>query len=247
MILEEALAALDGAGSVPDAKAAIWAFAAALGMPKVAWSPDVSRPVFSAAVDRFLNDSGWPPEMQDLWWNRAVMLKIPLYIRCRTHSLPFAVNVSSIPASAAAEIHRMGDLVNHLGITSFITVPVHLPRGRVAMLAFGGAQDGRAVQALLTQYRSALIAAGYLFAEKFAAEYELSTTEGEKGRITPREWECLRLIAQGHREAEVAELLNIKKTTVRYHIDNAVGKLGATNRSHAIAVAAQLGILGPIG
>ena len=54
------------------------------------------------------------------------------------------------------------------------------------------------------------------------------------------------LTAQGCREAEVASLIGMAQTTVRYHLDNVIRKLDASNRTHAVAIAAQLGILGPI-
>lgn len=62
-----------------------------------------------------------------------------------------------------------------------------------------------------------------------------------------REWDCLRMLAQGYREAEAAELLNISKSTLRFHIENVVRKFGCKNRTHAVAMAAQLGLLGPVG
>ena len=66
-------------------------------------------------------------------------------------------------------------------------------------------------------------------------------------QLTPREWDCLRLIAQGFRDADVARLIGISPTTARYYIDQAVRKMNAANRTHAVALAAQLGLLGPIG
>ena len=74
----------------------------------------------------------------------------------------------------------------------------------------------------------------------------LHTREEELSKLTLREWECLRLTAQGYREAEVASLIGMAQTTVRYHLDNVIRKLDASNRTHAVAIAAQLGILGPI-
>jgi DNA-binding CsgD family transcriptional regulator len=73
-----------------------------------------------------------------------------------------------------------------------------------------------------------------------AADEELS-------RLTPREWDCLRTLAQGYREAEIADVLGILKSTVRFHLNNVVRKFGCKNRTQAIALAAQLGVLGPIG
>jgi len=39
----------------------------------------------------------------------------------------------------------------------------------------------------------------------------------------------------------------LASTTVRFHLDNVARKLGASNRTHAVAIAVQLGLLGPIG
>ena len=59
----------------------------------------------------------------------------------------------------------------------------------------------------------------------------LRSSEEEQSRLTPREWECLRLTAQGCREEEVATIVGLASTTVRYHLDNVVRKLGASNRA----------------
>ena len=64
--------------------------------------------------------------------------------------------------------------------------------------------------------------------------------------LTTKEWESLRLTAQGHREAAVAAVMGIRPSTVRYHLRNVEVKLDATTRTHAVAKAAQLGLLGPI-
>jgi len=65
--------------------------------------------------------------------------------------------------------------------------------------------------------------------------------------LTPREADCLRLVAQGYRDAEIARLSGLAATTVRTHLDNVVRKFGASNRVQAVAIAAQLGLLGALG
>jgi DNA-binding CsgD family transcriptional regulator len=55
------------------------------------------------------------------------------------------------------------------------------------------------------------------------------------------------LAARGLREAEIAAQNGIRPTTVRYHLDNVVAKLGARTRAHAVAIAAQLGLVGTRG
>ncbi|MBI1406440.1 MAG: helix-turn-helix domain-containing protein [Caulobacter sp.] len=51
--------------------------------------------------------------------------------------------------------------------------------------------------------------------------------------LTPRERECLRLVARHHRSKEIARLLNISKSTVDKHIDRARERLGSVDRRAA--------------
>lgn len=62
-------------------------------------------------------------------------------------------------------------------------------------------------------------------------------------RLTLREIEVLRLIAQGHSSKEVSELLFISKRTVDFHLTNMYGKLGVVNRVQAMRAATRLGLL----
>jgi LuxR family maltose regulon positive regulatory protein len=61
--------------------------------------------------------------------------------------------------------------------------------------------------------------------------------------LTPREIEILRLIAAGLRNQEIADRLFISLPTVKRHVANAYGKLGATHRTEAIARANGLHLL----
>ncbi len=57
-------------------------------------------------------------------------------------------------------------------------------------------------------------------------------------KLTPREREVLGLLADGYRGPEIAEQLFLSLETVRTHIRNAVGKLGARTRVQAAAMVA---------
>lgn len=245
--LDEALADLETAGSFAQAQVALKKMATAIGMPVLAWSPDVARPAFDHHMDEFFRNEGWADEVLSLWWARAVMLKNPIYIRCRTTALPFVTATTEKLPNRQAELRHIGQAMRKMDIDSLITVPVHLPRGLVAMVSMGGPQTKAEACAVVAQTRSRLIAAGHLFMAVFAAHSaKISASEEELARLTPREWECLRLTAQGCREEQVASTIGLGATTVRYHLDNVVRKLGASNRTHAVALAAQLGLLGPI-
>jgi DNA-binding CsgD family transcriptional regulator len=55
--------------------------------------------------------------------------------------------------------------------------------------------------------------------------------------LTPREREIMALMAEGMTATEVAERLFISQFTVRTHVRNATGRLGARTVGHAIAIA----------
>ena len=70
-----------------------------------------------------------------------------------------------------------------------------------------------------------------------------TTPNGLAEPLTPREVEILRLVAVGMRNQEIAEQLVISVPTVKRHIANTYGKLGASHRTEAIARAHALGVL----
>ena len=61
------------------------------------------------------------------------------------------------------------------------------------------------------------------------------------GSLTEREREVLELLADGFTTAEVADRLSLSEHTVRSRVKSALGKLGARNREHAIAIAIREG------
>ena len=62
-------------------------------------------------------------------------------------------------------------------------------------------------------------------------------------RITPREREVLALVARGMTSEEVARELGVSTETVRTHVSNALERLGARTRAHAISLALREGAL----
>jgi DNA-binding NarL/FixJ family response regulator len=61
--------------------------------------------------------------------------------------------------------------------------------------------------------------------------------------LTPREIEVLTLVARGLANKEIAEQLGTASGTIKMHIQNILGKLGAADRTHAVTIAIQRGIL----
>lgn len=69
-----------------------------------------------------------------------------------------------------------------------------------------------------------------------------SSSEAEKLGLTAREIEVVRLIAQGHSNAEIAATLFVSDATVKTHINHIFSKLGARDRAQVIVKARQMGL-----
>jgi DNA-binding NarL/FixJ family response regulator len=61
--------------------------------------------------------------------------------------------------------------------------------------------------------------------------------------LTEREKEVLKLLAQGKSNKEIAAALVISERTVKFHVSAIMGKLGAGNRTEAVSIAAQKGLV----
>jgi len=61
--------------------------------------------------------------------------------------------------------------------------------------------------------------------------------------LTAREVEVLRLTAKGLRNRDVARVIGRTEETVKAHLKNIMGKLGAADRTEAVMLALQRGII----
>jgi two-component system NarL family response regulator len=61
--------------------------------------------------------------------------------------------------------------------------------------------------------------------------------------LTPREVQVLELIAEGHRNKEIAADLTISEETVHAHVRNLFSKLGVSDRTAAVTAALRRGII----
>lgn len=61
--------------------------------------------------------------------------------------------------------------------------------------------------------------------------------------LTPREIDVLQQIAGGNRNRDIADKLFISEHTVKIHIQHIMEKLGASDRTEAVAIGARRGII----
>lgn len=68
-------------------------------------------------------------------------------------------------------------------------------------------------------------------------------SEPERGELSTREVEVLRLLVAGASNKAIAAKLNLSENTVKTHISRIFDKLGVQSRAEAVAVALQHGLL----
>ncbi|HEV2172859.1 MAG TPA: response regulator transcription factor [Nitrospira sp.] len=75
--------------------------------------------------------------------------------------------------------------------------------------------------------------------------FNLSKSSRVHGNLTDRQIEILRLIADGLRNREIAERLDIHPKTVEYHKSQIYAKIGAHSPALAVRFAIRNGYLNP--
>jgi DNA-binding NarL/FixJ family response regulator len=69
------------------------------------------------------------------------------------------------------------------------------------------------------------------------------TTSGPRIELSVRELEVLTLLAKGHRNREIAVAIGRTEETVKMHVKSVLSKLGARDRTAAVRIALERGLL----
>lgn len=80
-----------------------------------------------------------------------------------------------------------------------------------------------------------------------AAAQALVASTGEEASqreaLTPREREILVMLTEGKTNKEIANQLSLSEGTVRFHVSNILSKMGVNNRTEAVSLALQQGLI----
>jgi DNA-binding NarL/FixJ family response regulator len=141
------------------------------------------------------------------------------------------------------------------GIDAMIAIRAEFPDARIIMLTTfeGDVEIQRALEAGARGYMlkntppSELIQViRQVHAGKKRIPAELAAQLAEHmsdDKLTAREVEVLQHVSGGNRNRDIAELLRISEETVKVHIKHIMDKLGAKDRTQAIAIAVRRGII----
>ena len=141
------------------------------------------------------------------------------------------------------------------GIDSLIAIRTEFPAARIIMLTTfeGDVEIQRALEAGARGYVLKSMSPGDLletirqvYAGKKRVPPQVAAQLAEHfsdESLTAREVDVLRHIAGGNRNRDIAERLFISEETVKVHIKHIMEKLGASDRTQAVAIAVRRGII----
>ena len=165
-------------------------------------------------------------------------------------------NVIEIQALRALALAARGDHAGALGAVAE-AVTVACPQGYVRVFADEGApmrelltrlsaaqKDQRApARGVDPDYLAGLLRACGQAGAAPPSRRAAAALSGMAEPLTDREVEVLRLLAAGRSNQRIAHELVVALDTVKKHVTHVLGKLGATNRTEAVARARQLGLI----
>ncbi len=163
----------------------------------------------------------------------------PVFLRADRSPTPFSWDAPEFLRSLTSDQRAVLREARHFGLAHGYTIPIHAP---------GYAGVARASCSVVPEsprlpqgtYSVVHLIASYVFQ---AAWRELEHTQPlpDPPPLTPRERECLELVALGKDQWSIGRLLNISEHTVHAHIESARRRLGASHSAHAVAIALASG------
>ena len=181
----------------------------------------------------FMIASDWNQEWQKRYLENNYIADDPVILRFAKGAEPFFWHETRNDPETTHKGLQILDEASAFHMADGVLIPVYGPSGCEGTLSLGGEQAD-----LSTEDLKALHFAGiYAYAHSFKIALKKSTRTKTQISLTKREVECLKWSAAGKTSSEIANLLNISKHTADWYLKEATTKLGAGNRTHAVAEA----------
>jgi DNA-binding CsgD family transcriptional regulator len=251
-LLQDAYAKLRDCDTLVVAATCLVDIGHAIGMPHPGVIDDYSAHRMLTIDDGRLLTTlmGWDTEPVRQWFEQKLHLVSPIAAVCRISTRPFVWDAATVAAAVASAGRGRASLEWPLtperGFYGGITVPVHMPRGRTGSVSWYCKNAAVDIPAALEAHADVLRMAAHQFMDLvYAIRKERLADPDPCHALSEREIECLTWAALGRTDAEIGLVLSRSPTTARFHMDNAVRKLGARNRTQAVAIAIQRGLIQP--
>lgn len=220
--------------------------AQALGWELAAFHSDLSAPSLERARDGnyIAQTMGWPDDYLQQWIKLDLGRDCPLGQKCIESKEPFFWTSNTRDAMWRGLSPDQCNVLDYYGalVSGGIAIPVQRTDGKTGYVSW----CARTSQHLRKRYESSFCYA-YLLSHVFIYHAErLNQSQNlisDDDELSDREVECLTWAARGRTEMEISQLLHRSVATIHFHLRNAITKLNARNRTHAVAIACTRGLI----
>lgn len=181
----------------------------------------------------------FPDDWRDRYFERRYDRIDPVVVLTPCIGRPFLWSWLRERASLERKQQLIFEEAREAGLNNGISVPLHGPWGRVAVLSFASRTKDSEPQARMSH----LSALASQFHIAFTDISENARPAGVPIQLSRRERECLAWTAQGKSSWDIGMILNISENTVNFHVKNAMRKLGTTSRTVAVVKAIRLNLI----
>lgn len=211
------------------------AAAVASGFEHVLFGIELRRP-FLDPIQHIT--SGYPDSYQEIYRTKGFISRDPSVAYCQTHTKPLIWGEDMY----LADSYEIMEESTKYGLSHGFSVPVRDGPHVVSMLSLARDKPFEsAAEKKLVVDAGIVLANCVHVASKNIIVPDVETTLRPK--LSRREHECLKWIAEGKSNGVISDLLKISEPTVEFHIRNLFTKLNVATRVQAAVVGVLMGLI----
>lgn len=172
----------------------------------------------------------WPEDWIKLYQDRNFVAVDFSVAEARRRIVPFFWSEARAERSLSRAEQDLWDEVNAWGWEDGFSVPIHGPGGYFGLVAMGGrGLDLGQVNRRMLQMMAVMVH------DRCRTLQPADSFPAPQSPLSARERECLRWVASGKTDWEIATITGLSPTTVKTYVDQARRKFGTRTRSQAVA------------
>ncbi len=187
-------------------------------------------PTKGQSFEELVIASRWPPEFFMLYVENDYARHDPLIRNSIQSYMPFEWHADSFRSDGNPRAAEIMSRAAEFGLKHGYLVPIHGPKSYEGCVSMAAVKLDLSARAKSAVHLMAL----YAFDRMRRLRGQMPD---KKVPLTAREREVLSWIAAGKSAAQISQALRISKRTVDEHSQTAARKLGAANRTQAVAIA----------
>lgn len=189
-------------------------------------------------IDGYIMLSGWNESWLERYVSEDYVQVDPIARRLQDASDPFVWSEVTAGLDLMPSGRRVMEEAADIGMVDGLCVPLYDLDGRRSVLSMAG----RSID-LSPADRGVLHLVGMYAQNRIREMVEARSITPTRPPLSPRERECLQWTAAGKTSWEIATILCLSQSTTDGYIASATRKLGAANRTQAVAEGIRRGLI----